>query len=68
MQQIQGPLEKQFPSAGLTLLIPCPAEPTHHDAPANGMFFRHVFFDVVVGIGAGSVLDGEAAVGVLSYP
>ncbi len=65
VQQIRALLEKHCPQ--VNVIDNVPAEPTHHDV-RQLMDARRCLFDVVVGIGGGSVLDVAKLLSVLCHP
>lgn len=66
VQQIRALLEKHCPQ--VNVIDNVPAEPTHHDVRQLMDAPGDASFDVVVGIGGGSVLDVAKLLSVLCHP
>ncbi|BBU85630.1 hypothetical protein EIMP300_70300 [Escherichia coli] len=66
VQQIRALLEKHCPQ--VNVIDNVPAEPTHHDVRQLMDALGDASFDVVVGIGGGSVLDVAKLLSVLCHP
>lgn len=64
VQQIRALLEKHCPQ--VNVIDNVPAEPTHHDVRQLMDALGDASFDVVVGIGGGSVLDVAKLLSVLA--
>ena len=66
VQQIRALLEKHCPQ--VSVIDNVPAEPTHHDVRQQMATLGNASFDVVVGVGGGSVLDVAKLLSVLCHP
>lgn len=66
VQQIRALLKKHCPQ--VNIIDNVPAEPTHHDVRQLMDALGDASFDVVVGIGGGSVLDVAKLLSVLCHP